>query len=172
MRQAGLAPTLKKSLAVVASVTLLTAALPNEASACSCTPPYNLCAAIQSSTVIFAGRVISIEAGPSPQILDVRLAVFERYKGAPPDTVLARTTDSEAYCGFPFTLGSDYILFGSGPPEGPHGIYLCGLDQPYWPENPLIPSLREPCTIPVESSTWSCIKGLRHSQTPGVLRYR
>jgi hypothetical protein len=165
---------LRRPMALVPIVLAATlcAVLPRDVSACSCTPPYNVCAIIQSSTVIFAGRVVSIEPGPYPSVLDVRVAVFERYKGEPPDTVLARTTDSQAYCGFPFVLGSEYILFGGGPPEGPHFIYLCGLDQPYWPENPLIPILREPCTIPVESSTWSGIKNLLALRVSGVARYR
>ena len=100
--------------------------------ACSCVEPGPPAEALASSTVVFAGEVVSIrgfetrEGGiySSGDLGTIELRVSTVWKGPVQETMFVTTVRSEASCGFTFKEGQQYVVYSRSeatPPE----VSLC-----------------------------------------------
>lgn len=100
--------------------------------ACSCVEPGPPAEALAESTIVFAGKVISIR-GLETRVegtwstmdpVTIELHVSAVWKGSVQETMFVTTVRSEASCGFTFTEGREYVVYSRSdaiPPE----VSLC-----------------------------------------------
>ena len=126
---------MKRSIAVsiwMASVALLSlglvAATAGEAQACSCMVPAPAEEALEDADAVFVGHVIGGEV-KDRSVTEVHLAVERRWKGAESDEITVRTATSSAACGFSFTEGERYLVYGYEH-EGILRVSLCSRTKP------------------------------------------
>ena len=100
--------------------------------ACSCVEPGPPNEELARSTVVFAGKVVSIRGFEIPEsgivstadLGTIELQVGTVWKGDVQETMFVTTVRDEAGCGFTFTVGQDYVVYSrsdSTPPE----VSLC-----------------------------------------------
>ena len=113
---------------------------------------------------MISGEVISISDVPDGSWWDnlyvAEIRVSECWKGSygRGDTVLIRTGDSRVYCGYPFQVGTSYLVFGYSK-EGALHTSICDptTSSVDWGAS----QLGEPgCTTAVERGTWAHVKRL------------
>ncbi len=126
---------MRRSIAVsiwMASVALLSLGLvvgtAGEAQACSCMVPPPAEEALKEADAVFVGQVLGGEA-KDRMTLEVRLAVERRWKGAESEEITVRTATSGAACGFSFTEGERYLVYGYEH-EGVLQVSLCSRTAP------------------------------------------
>lgn len=106
-------------LAVLTLAMLLNA--PDAAVACTCATSPSPCASVDAGTPIFVGTVLSIApvetsatgSGPATRDVAVRIAAKDVLNGpgAPDDTVTVMTPADGAACGYPFEVGTEYLVY-------------------------------------------------------------
>jgi hypothetical protein len=100
--------------------------------ACSCVPPGSPSEALAKSTVVFAGKVVSIRGFEVPasgivstaDLGTIELRVSTVWKGPVQETMFVTTVRDGAGCGFTFTEGQEYVVYSRSdatPPE----VSLC-----------------------------------------------
>jgi hypothetical protein len=107
-----------------AAVLILLGAPSARLEACSCTPTPTPapgttpapkpCLNLAVANEAYVGQVQSVDPGPSPTSLSVRLTVGETFKGmpGPEETVITATTT--AMCGIPFQVAQQYLVYTKG----------------------------------------------------------
>jgi len=103
----------------------------SEARACSCmklTPAEGL----SSSNVVFSGEVTQIEKNEATRFggLEVTLRVKEVWKGAPAEEIKVHTAGNSAACGYPFTVGTTYLVYALNDEADPMRVSLCSRTAP------------------------------------------
>lgn len=89
--------------------------------ACSCMVPPETEKAFQESSVVFIGRVENVLESPLKKgMKEVRFALMSSFKGTEEvqetRTVVVYTAFTEEACGYSFTPGQEYLVFGTGTP--------------------------------------------------------
>jgi len=103
----------------------------SEARACSCmklTPAEGL----SSSNVVFSGVVTQIEKNEATRFggIEVTLRVKEVWKGAPSEEIKVHTAGSSAACGYPFVVGTTYLVYALNDEADPMRVSLCSRTAP------------------------------------------
>jgi len=138
------------------------AAAPHAAGACSCTTERTVQQEFDGAWKVFSGRVVSIQ----PE-LDGVLAVFfepyERWKGSLDHVVKVVTSEDQGSCGYRFTVGGEYLVFGQyslvGITSTPTAItYSCSRTSPL-AGNPYLSQLPPPLLpTPAAVRSWGTLK--------------
>jgi hypothetical protein len=146
---------------VLAAFALLGAS-PTLTAACSCNGVPSFEAAFLGSHYVFKGPVIAIrpaaQSYPGTVVATLRVAAW--WKGAPSEFVEVLTADNSAACGFPFFVGSEYLVFVSQNAPGALWDGLCSRTHAVYPDDPDLEALGPPHTVPVTARTWAQIKGM------------
>lgn len=151
----------RASLFVVLLAAVLASSIPRLAAACSCTNNLTLQQEFDYASVVFSGRVLAIEPDPFGTLVVV-LAPLQRWKGPLWSPQRIVTGVDPGVCGFPFTVGEDYLVFANGGSYGVAGhaefTHLCSrtillADCTYLSQLP--PPL---ATTPAVRSSWCSIK--------------
>lgn len=131
---------------------------PSDAPACSCTNLPDFTRAYQQSQAIFMGEVLEIASAAPEYPYDVRVTfqVEADWKGDVGATVAVLTPDNEGTCGFPFVVGTRYLVYALGAPySGELSTGLCWRTHETWPEDPDL-ALLDP--TPVSTGSWGSVK--------------
>jgi len=88
------------------------------AEACSCVRPQSPCASMKSSQTIFVGRVVSATTAPDQQTIRVRFEVEEQFTGRTANAIDLTTPSTDGMCGFPFRVGTKYLVYAHPSSEG------------------------------------------------------
>ena len=104
----------------------------SEARACSCmklTPAEGL----SSSDAVFSGEVTQIEKNEATRFggLEVTLRVKEVWKGAPAEEIKVHTAGNSAACGYPFAVGTTYLVYALNDEADPMRVSLCSRTAPH-----------------------------------------
>ena len=90
------------------------------ARACSCAPPPAPLVALGEADAVFSGTVVARRAPGRPRPggtwssmdpMEYTIAVLEAWKGELADTVAVRTARLSASCGYPFEVGTRYLIY-------------------------------------------------------------
>ena len=107
---------------------------PRLAAACDC-KLLSPCESVLHSSAVFVGRVVRIE---DPNLADSRpilagrrvtLHVTGRYYGATEADIVIFTGIGGGDCGYPFVVGSTYLVYGSTSPNGSLSTSICAHTQ-------------------------------------------
>ncbi len=106
-------------------------ALTNEATACSCmklTPAEGL----SSSQAVFTGEAIAVEKNEATRFggLEVTLRVEQVWKGTVEEQIQVHTAGSSAACGYPFVVGTRYLVYAFSDETDPMRVSLCSRTAP------------------------------------------
>jgi hypothetical protein len=121
--------------------------LPRAALPCSCSPPDPAQArvALGRAAVVVLGRVTRIRAGPYAGPVEVTLEVRSRWKGADsPSQVVATSSLGSGDCGFPFSVGESYLVFGYPAAARPPDVGMCDFTMPLADAAPVLAHLPVP----------------------------
>ncbi|MCK4510556.1 HEAT repeat domain-containing protein [bacterium] len=109
------------TVSVVLCVALLIGCLNCRAArACSCVSPPPPLVALGEVDAVFSGTVVARRDASKPRAdgmigsmdpMEYTIAVLEVWKGELADTVAVRTARSSASCGYPFTIGTQYLIY-------------------------------------------------------------
>jgi hypothetical protein len=149
--------------ALLISAALAATVAPTDALGCSCDEGPTFEEAFAQSTAVFRGTVLSIISADPPYFEHVWVSLHADawWKGAPTETVSMLTAANEGICGYPFVIGTEYLVFatlyGSG---GPLSTYLCWRTHQSWAGDPDLVSLGPPYTVSVAQGSWGGIKSL------------
>ena len=103
--------------------------------ACSCAPA-TTCQAVLHASAVFVGRVVSIEdaktADPRPFLSErrVTLSVTEPFFGASESELTMWTGTGRGDCGYPFVVGTTYLVYGFASQNGSLSTSICSRTQP------------------------------------------
>lgn len=98
---------------------------PKAAYACSCIQPPAPQEARDQAAAVFAGTVSNVApAGPDGQSLFVTFDLAQSWKGPAASQITITTGGSSASCGFEFTPGEEYLVYGTSQ-EGRINASLC-----------------------------------------------
>jgi hypothetical protein len=154
-------PTSSIPAAVLLAALLM---IPASSRACSCTNNLTLQEEYDNATGVFAGRVLSIQpSGLGDGKLVVFLEPLIRWKGPLDYTQLLITPENPAICGYPFEVGTDYLVFysmvGYGLTYTPTPFtHLCSRTSPL-EGNTFVPLLPAPqVTTAAPGRTWGSLK--------------
>ncbi|MFN8516145.1 MAG: hypothetical protein U0841_26870 [Chloroflexia bacterium] len=129
-------PWIPRTLIVALFATFATLfALPQVCFACSCVPPGPPLEELARASAVFRGKVTAIDQIGSVKRVTVQVTTV--WKGAVTTETQIQTNDNSAACGFPFELGSEYLIYAtatatddaSGRPVAPLSTYLCSRTQ-------------------------------------------
>lgn len=121
-----------KNLLTITTAIILTSLVATISSACSCLPT-DIESEYNRSDAVFAGTVVSINPSPETGGRDVLVQVSQTWKGPISGTIHVYTPTSESECGYSFSDGVEYIIFGNTTME--NGVlgqftHLCTLTTP------------------------------------------
>lgn len=138
---------------------LLVVSAPSPVTACSCEPPGTPIEELASHDAVIAGRVIEI-VEPSDFTLQedllVTVDVSSVWKGDPRQVIAVSTGSHDGLCGFPFSLGEQYLVYGFSWEEGLH-TGICGRTRPLSAATEDIQQLGDPvATWAVDDSVDCC----------------
>ena len=135
---------------------------PASTTACSCTEWPTFEQAYLESQAIFRGTVTAIRSAETPYFgLWVTLQVSAWWKGEPPHIVEILTGESEAACGFPFFVGTEYLVYAQlWNQSGPLWTHLCWRTHTTWDEDPDLVTLGPPHPLLVAPQAWEFVKEL------------
>ncbi len=107
---------------------------PTAVYACSCASPGVPRAEMGRSTAVFAGKVTDIKRRDwlvisSVDPVQVTFQVSEVWKGPVQATLTAHTARSDISCGYPFTVGGEYLVYANGS-ETDLEVFLCSRTTP------------------------------------------
>ncbi len=145
------------------SAALAMSVLPTDAQGCSCDQGPTFDQAFAQSAAVFRGTVSAIMSADPPHFehVWVSLEPVAWWKGAASDSVTLLTAAYEWICGYPFAIGTDYLVFATlHSPGGPLSTHLCWRTHPTWPDDPDLAALGTPLTVPVAPGSWGRIKAL------------
>lgn len=99
------------------------------ANACSCIAPVTPQEALESSTAVFTGKVVSTEVQNGVMIssgdpVTVTFDVSKIWKGSESQTIVITTAREDASCGYTFEKGKEYIVYAYGE-ENELGTNIC-----------------------------------------------
>lgn len=146
-------------LVAVASLWIGTAAL-----ACSCTEPRTPLQELGFATAVFSGRVTNVESVDRPGrglfSRRVTIARADCWKGAPDNTIVVWTADSDAACGIGFAIDTEWLVYAFGPSDD-LSSHLCSRTWYLASAAYDLAQLGTPtCTVPVTPTSWSIVKHL------------
>lgn len=98
------------------------------AHACKCAEPEAAAAAAASATAVFEGQVSQISA-PQGDAVVVELKVARAWKGVTTEQVSVRTRAESAACGYPFQVGTSYLVYAQAEGTGLQ-VHHCGRTRP------------------------------------------
>jgi hypothetical protein len=109
--------------------------LPQVCFACSCAPPGTPLEERERSAAVFRGTVVAIDQISS--VMRVKVQVTNVWKGAVTSETLIQTNNNSAACGFPFQVGSEYLIYAVNTATDNTGVqqvaplstYLCSRTQ-------------------------------------------
>jgi hypothetical protein len=84
--------------------------------ACSCAETNHVCAAYWGTSVLFLGHVVRIEHSPGQLV--VHFEITKSYRGTSGQSLIVRTPDQGPACGYTFSLGHDYLVYGYAAANG------------------------------------------------------
>ena len=117
-------------LAFAVAVTLMA----DTAQACSCIAPASPQEELQRSSMVFAGRVLSVDRVGSDghsAYNQVRFDVLRSFGGGTPAARLAvRTATSSAACGYNFSKGGHYVVY-TYEHDGTQHTSICSRTAPF-----------------------------------------
>ena len=150
------------STRVVLAAFALLGASPALTAACTCNGVPSFEAAFLGSHYVLKGPVIAIRpaAQSYPSTVVVTLQVAAWWKGAPLKVVEVLTADNDAACGFPFFVGSEYLVYASPDASESLWVGLCSRTHAVWPGDPDLEALGPPHSLPVTAQTWQRVKKL------------
>jgi hypothetical protein len=129
--------------------------------ACTCNEWPDFDEALAQSSLIVLGTVLSIEPDDvTPDELDIVVTIQRHsiWRGPHTPTVQVRTWENEAVCGYPFSVGQSYLVYGESAPAMTH---LCARTHSEWPGDPDIARLGPPIvTVGVAPVSWARAKSL------------
>jgi len=97
------------------------------------------------------------DASPDPFDVLVTVAREAVWSGPLTETVLVRTWENEAICGYSFEIGHDYLIYASGGPIA--STILCDRTHERWAGDPDIVALGPPLvSVGVQPRSWSAAK--------------
>jgi hypothetical protein len=130
----------------------------SNAVACVCTGIPPLAEAVEESDAVFRGRVITIEPNDFwPEDLDrVTFDVKACWKGTFQDTLALRTFNDEVSCGFPFSVGEEYLVFALE--SGGLITSNCTRTKHILEAEEDLVGLGVPKAVPVLPSSWGILK--------------
>ena len=108
------------ALAMLCLALLVGSSCPPVARACSCAPPPAPLVALGEADAVFSGTVVARRDASKPRAdgmvgsmdpVEYTIAVLEVWKGELADTVAVRTARSSASCGYPFEVGTRYLIY-------------------------------------------------------------
>lgn len=87
---------------------------------------------LSSSNLVFSGEVTQIEKNESTRFggLEVTLRVKDVWKGAPAEEIKVHTAGNSAACGYPFVVGTTYLVYALNDEADPMRVSLCSRTAP------------------------------------------
>lgn len=122
--------------AVMCAAMLWAMAHPAAVRACSCIAPAPPAASLEAADAVFAGRVLSVDAGPDLPVTSsadpvlVRIAATRSWKGDATAMTTVVTARSSASCGFGFAEGAEYLVYARHDDDGILQVSLCSRTAP------------------------------------------
>ncbi|WP_044241325.1 MYXO-CTERM sorting domain-containing protein [Chondromyces apiculatus] len=103
-----------RALAFILATALVTLSHARPAAACSCIAPPPVAEALQKSTAVFAGRIVSVSR-PSADAGNVvaKFSVSKAWKGVQGKTIEVSTSSSGASCGLSFKQGDERLIYAN-----------------------------------------------------------
>jgi len=110
-------------------------ALPQVCFACSCVPPGPPLEELARASAVFRGKVVAIDQLGAVKRINVQVTTV--WKGSVTSETLIQTSGDSAACGFPFEVGSEYLIYANATattsanerPVAPLSTYLCSRTQ-------------------------------------------
>lgn len=98
---------------LVVALMLVGGMLARPARACTCIPNPPPEEARAAAAGVFAAEVLDLEdvEGSYPSDLRVTLRIIQTFKGDYDETLVVRTANNSAACGFPFQKGGSYLVY-------------------------------------------------------------
>jgi hypothetical protein len=118
---------------------------------------------LEQSDAVFTGLVLSVTPTSAPDIVSVLTYVTGYWKGVPTSTVQVFTDADEAACGYPFSEGSEYLVYSikySYPCCDGLTTGLCWRTRPVAAAQEDFDALGPPATVPVTPASWGMVKTL------------
>jgi hypothetical protein len=157
-------PTVRRVIhAVLFAAAITTGSSPAVVLGCSCSEYPTFEQAFLQSAAVFRGTVTSIVPADPSYFMQVwvTLQTTAWWKGAASETATVMTGANEAICGYPFVIGSEYLVFAPVyNVGGPLQTHLCWRTHAPWAGDPDLVSLGPPYTIAIASKSWGGIKAL------------
>ncbi len=107
-----------------------------ETYACSCIQPGIAIEELNSSAIVFSGKVVDIkdenedaDIQSSADLLAIKFQVNESWKGVEETEVTVFTPRDSASCGFNFTLNEEYLVYAHEG-EGSYHVNICSRTAP------------------------------------------
>ena len=116
----------RSGLALAAGMVAVLLGGPSVAFPCSCLESGSACAAASGSSAIFVGTAAAVQTGVR---LRYRFDVEEALQGVDGKTVEVTTQPDTAACGYPFKVGTKYLVYATGEP-GSYAVSLCSRTGP------------------------------------------
>jgi hypothetical protein len=136
------------------AVVIVSAIWSHPAHACSChakgTGPLNFACELRSADAVFSGTVLQIQEFAVPTESPLRLVVFDvtsSWKGVHGSRAYAFTGTGGGDCGYPFTIGRQYIVWANRSglyAPGELNIGICSPTRPFEEARDQIRQLGEP----------------------------
>jgi len=110
---------MKKYIYITLALIVFTFAAAGTSLACSCVVSRDsvkkqIAASYDNSTVIFSGKVTSVEPAADGMYVIVTLTVKESWKGTNGTEIKVKTAKDSAMCGFNFEAGKEYLVYTNG----------------------------------------------------------
>ena len=102
----------------------------NLASACSCLAPTDASKleAIKNASVIFYGKVISVNPGENSRI-NARFQVLKSWKGSEKREIVVTTASDSAACGVNFNVGETALIYSLENPPSANSCTMLLVDE-------------------------------------------
>jgi hypothetical protein len=141
-------PIVCRSFVILLTAVASFVGIASVSSACTCLPSSDFYPEYMASDAIFLGEVteISSAAPERPYDVWVTFRVEAYWKGEASATTQLLTADNSASCGYPFVVGTRYLVYatilgdeptyGGLPAPGALSAHLCSRTHPTWPDDP------------------------------------
>jgi hypothetical protein len=112
---------------VILALVLSSAADCPVAYACSCGEEWSATEALTNHSAVFSANVVAVEDDATSPIMrkKVTLQVLESWKGVTMSEVVLYTGIGRGDCGFAFSAGARYLVFGGWDRNGDLGTGIC-----------------------------------------------
>lgn len=101
------------------------------ASACSCMVPTEASKleAIKEASVIFYGKVISVDPGEDSRQIKAKFQVLKRWKGLEKQEIVVTTASDSAACGVNFNVGESIMIYSLENPPSANSCTMLLVDE-------------------------------------------